>query len=178
MDSNPDNHQKTNIVSGCPRHLDIQKELGWDLVPQGTSAGSWVRLLAHPKRTEMSSRRPAKGEKPLEKVVCIPKENWSGVQETSIKLRRGWSLRMIPALWLSSLNDLWQNDLEDWWTRKVTIFGGASRNVEFVFLWSVKTSLSRIDSRFLPHTARGQKTWVRCSFESPNIVRLTRPKRM
>ncbi len=105
MDSNPDDHQKTNIVSGCPRHLDIQKGLGWDLVLRGTSAGSWVRWLTHPKRIEMSSRRPAKGEKPLEKVVCIPKENWSGVQATSMELRRSWNLEMIPALWLSSLNE-------------------------------------------------------------------------
>ena len=27
--------QKTNIISGCPRHLDIQKELGWNLVVWG-----------------------------------------------------------------------------------------------------------------------------------------------
>ena len=110
MDSNPDHREKTNIVSRCPQHLDIQKELGWDLVLQGTSAGSWVRFLAHPKRIEMSSRRPAKGEKPPEKVVCTPKENWNEVQETS--MRKSWSLRTIPALRLSSLNDLWQNDLE------------------------------------------------------------------
>ncbi len=28
MDSNPDHRQKTNIMSGCPRHLYIQKKLG------------------------------------------------------------------------------------------------------------------------------------------------------
>ncbi len=90
MDSNPDHRQKTNIVSGSQRYLDIQKELGWDLVLQGTSARSWVRLPAHPKRIEVSSRRPAKREKPPEKVVCTPKENWNGIQETSMK--KSWGL--------------------------------------------------------------------------------------
>ena len=28
MDSKPDHRQKTNLMSGCPQHLDIQKELG------------------------------------------------------------------------------------------------------------------------------------------------------
>ncbi len=50
VDSSPAHHQKANIVSGCPQRPDIQKELEWNLVLWGTTAGSWVKLLAHPKR--------------------------------------------------------------------------------------------------------------------------------
>ena len=117
MDSNPDHRQKTNIMSGRPQRLGIQKELAWDLVLQGTSARNWVRMPAHPKRIEVSSRRPATGEKPSEEVVCTPKETWNRVQEISMELRKNWSLRTIPALRFTSLNDPWQNDLEDWWLR-------------------------------------------------------------
>ncbi len=69
MDSSPAHHQKANIMSGCPQRPDIQKEPGWNLVLWGTSAGSWVKLVAHPKRIEMNFRTPAKGQKLLEEVV-------------------------------------------------------------------------------------------------------------
>ena len=102
MDSNPDHRQKTNIMSGCPQHLDVQKELGWDLVLQETSARKWVRFAAHPKRNELNSRRPANGEKPPEKVVCTPKENWDGNQEASHHL-----LVVIKDMHVMSEKKLW-----------------------------------------------------------------------
>ena len=57
IDSNPDHRQKTNIMCRCPRRLDIQKELGWDLVRHGTSAKF--------------------GE-----IACTSTENWNELQET------------------------------------------------------------------------------------------------
>ena len=58
--------QKINITSGCLQHFYIQEELGG--VSAGCcvelSAGSWLKLPAHPKRIEMSSRRPADRDEP------------------------------------------------------------------------------------------------------------------
>ena len=88
MDSKPDRRQKTNIMSGCPQHLDIQKELGWDLVLQGTSAGSWVRLPAYPKRDEKNSRRR------LGEAASTSKENWEKFQKAS----RSWRAESVSSL--------------------------------------------------------------------------------
>ena len=78
--SNPYHRQKTNIMSGRPQLLNIQKELGWDLVLQGTSEIGWDclhirrelrwapgdlrkgtghrrKLSALPKRIEMEFKR-------------------------------------------------------------------------------------------------------------------------
>ena len=86
--------QKTNIMSGCPQHLGIQKEVGWNLVLHlEMSAGSWVRLSAHSKREEMNSRRKRLGE-----AVCTSEENWEEFHEAS-KLWRAQSFlfRVFPS---------------------------------------------------------------------------------
>ena len=52
-----DCRQKTNIMSGCPQHLEIEKELKWILVLQGDVC------------------------RKLGEVACISKERWDELQE-------------------------------------------------------------------------------------------------
>ena len=85
VDSSPVRHQETNIVSGGPQRPDIQKELGWNLVLWWTSAGSWVKLLTHPKRIEMDFIRPEKGWRLLEKVVSDFREDQKTFMEEELK---------------------------------------------------------------------------------------------
>ena len=124
MYSSPDHHQKTNTVSGCPRHVDIEKELGWDLVLRGTSAESWVKLLAPPKRIEMSSRIPLRGQKPPEKVVSSPKENWKGTQKTFVE--EGLKFEDDP----SSLILFSERSLAEWFWRLVDGSGAKSQRAK------------------------------------------------
>ena len=58
--------QKANVMSGCPQHPKKTGMRIWCF--EETSAKSWVKLPAHPKREEMNSRRS------LGEAACTSKE--------------------------------------------------------------------------------------------------------
>ena len=123
IDSSRDHHQKTNIVSGCPRHLDNQKELDgiWYCEWRLQKAG---RNCLHIRRELKWAPGDLKGQKPLEKVVNNPKEKWKGTQKTFVE--EGLKSEDDP----SSSTLFSERSLAEWFWRLADGSGAKSQRAE------------------------------------------------
>ena len=120
----------------CLQRMDIQRKLGWGSAegciapsahqkkPRPRSVKSWRKLSAHPKRTAMNSRRPARERKrnwvKLSAQFFLPSKNWDEYQGTSEMATQtfGWrelkTSEEFQVLRLSSPCYFWNNDFSGW----------------------------------------------------------------